>query len=77
MDGSNDGFCDDDGNCTCKDNFHGKKCGQCKQGFTGFPNCLIGIFLHFQSVCSWLPYAREKTTLLNMSPILNKLPSKY
>ena len=49
MDGSKYDFCDDNGNCTCKDNYDGEKCDQCKQGFnfTGFPNCLTGNFCSF------------------------------
>ena len=47
MDGSKDDFCNDKGKCSCKDNYHGIKCDQCKQGYSG-PMCLeAGNFLHY------------------------------
>ena len=47
MDGSKDVFCNDKGKCSCKDNYHGIKCDQCKQGYSG-PMCLeAGNFLHY------------------------------
>ena len=50
-DGSNNAFCDDDGKCTCKGNYGGDKCDQCKEGFTG-PNCEKGNFLHLIKLSS-------------------------
>ena len=35
IDGSTILECNDNGKCTCKDGFEGKKCDTCKVGFTG------------------------------------------
>ena len=52
MHGTNDDFCDDDGKCTCNDNYGGDKCDECKEGFDGFPNCAKGNFLNLSKLSS-------------------------
>ncbi len=37
--GSDDKFCNEDGLCTCKENFAGDRCDNCEIGSLGYPNC--------------------------------------
>ena len=37
--GSVDDFCNENGVCSCKENYGGEKCDQCVEGFFGFPEC--------------------------------------
>lgn len=39
------GKCNENGQCNCKENFAGDKCDQCAQGFYGWPECLRKIFI--------------------------------
>ena len=39
-DGSMESSCDDNGICSCKENFEGDQCKDCKPGFFQHPNCL-------------------------------------
>ena len=39
INGSISTFCDSKLECICKDNISGKKCTNCKSGYTEFPNC--------------------------------------
>ena len=43
MDGSEDGNCASDGQCSCKENIAGAKCDQCQEGYSmnGFPTCQV------------------------------------
>ena len=43
MDGSEDGNCATDGQCSCKENIAGAKCDQCQEGYSmnGFPTCQV------------------------------------
>ena len=41
--GSNlNGACDENGVCSCKENFFGNKCSLCAPGYYGLPNCTTG-----------------------------------
>ena len=37
--GSEDKYCNDDGLCTCKENYAGDRCDNCEIGSLGYPNC--------------------------------------
>ena len=37
--GSDDKYCNDDGLCTCKENYAGDRCDNCEIGSLGYPNC--------------------------------------
>ena len=43
LDGSEDGNCATDGQCSCKENIAGAKCDQCQEGYSmnGFPTCQV------------------------------------
>ena len=53
VEGSSDSTCNDDGQCTCKDEIEGANCDKCKDGYFDFPNCkgILKIFFHFSIVC--------------------------
>ena len=40
MNGTKADLCDDEGNCTCTDNYDGQKCDKCKERYGGFPQCV-------------------------------------
>ena len=39
MEGSEDETCDDSGQCNCKCNVKGEKCGECNSEYYSFPDC--------------------------------------
>ena len=43
--GSKDDICDDNGQCTCKGDFGGEKCNECKDKNLPFPVCKKGLYI--------------------------------
>ena len=45
MVGAENDFCEENGQCSCKEHFGGEKCNQCSNNHLPYPACIPGMFM--------------------------------